>query len=266
MNILETIKQHKIKEVAKQKAIYPIKLLEQSSFFERPCVSFSDYVGDPNRSGIIAEFKRKSPSKGDINKYADPQEVTVGYLNAGAVALSVLTDIDFFGAQKEDFSKIRKHNKCPLLRKDFIVDEYQIIEAKSIGADTILLIAKMISVEEIQKFTTLAHQLGMEVLLETHTEAEVLSHSESNADAFGINNRNLSTFEVSVENSIRLAEMLPKSKLKIAESGIDSVATINQLKANGFDGFLIGEYFMKYSNPAAKCKELISQMNQDFKN
>ncbi|GGD96932.1 indole-3-glycerol phosphate synthase TrpC [Planktosalinus lacus] len=260
MNILETIKQHKIKEVAKQKAIYPIKLLEQSIFFESPCVSFSEYVGDPNRSGIIAEFKRKSPSKGDINKYADPEDVTIGYMQAGAAALSILTDEHFFGAKKGDLSTARRFNYCPILRKDFIVDEYQIIEAKSLGADAILLIAKMISVSEIDNFTALAHQLGMEVLLETHTEAEVLNHSDSKADAFGINNRNLSTFEVSVENSIRLAAMLPKSKLKIAESGIDSIATIKQLKANGFDGFLIGEYFMKHSNPAAKCKELINQL------
>ncbi len=260
MNILETIKQHKIKEVEKLKAIYPVKLLEQSIFFESPCVSFSEYVGDPNRSGIIAEFKRKSPSKGDINKYADPEDVTIGYMQAGSAALSVLTDEHFFGAKKGDLTTARRFNYCPILRKDFIVDEYQIMEAKSIGADAILLIAKMITVKEIENFTALAHQLGMEVLLETHTEAEVLSHSESKADAFGINNRNLSTFEVSVENSIRLAEMLPKSKLKIAESGIDSIATINQLKANGFDGFLIGEYFMKHSNPGAKCKELINQL------
>ncbi len=261
MNILETIKQHKTKEVAKQKAIYPINLLEQSIFFESPCVSFSEYVGDSNRSGIIAEFKRKSPSKGDINKYANPEDVTIGYMQAGAAALSVLTDEHFFGAKKEDLPTARRFNYCPILRKDFIVDEYQIIEAKSIGADAILLIAKMISVKEIETFTALTHQLGMEVLLETHTEAEVLSHSESNADAFGINNRNLSTFEVSVENSIRLAGMLPKSKLKIAESGIDSIITIKQLKANGFNGFLIGEYFMKHSDPAAKCKELINRLN-----
>lgn len=261
MNILDTIKQYKIKHVERQKALYPIQLLEQSIFFESPCVSFSGYVADPNRSGIIAEFKRKSPSKGDINKNANPKDVTIGYIQAGAAALSVLTDEHFFGAKKEDLPTARRFNFCPILRKEFIVDEYQIIEAKSQGADAILLIAKMISVQEIENFTALAHQLGMEVLLETHTEAEVLSHSESKADAFGINNRNLTTFEVSVENSIRLSEILPKTKLKIAESGIDSIDTIKQLKANGFEGFLIGEYFMKHNDPGVSCKELIRSLS-----
>lgn len=260
MNILDTIKQHKIKEVAHQKAQVSVKELEKSAFFEKSCISFSNSIKKSIHGGIIAEFKRQSPSKGVINDKVSVEEVISDYTQAGAAALSVLTDSQFFGGKKEDVSTARKFSTCPILRKEFIVDEYQIIEAKSLGADAILLIAKMISVNEIENFIAIAHQLGMEVLLETHTEAEVLSHSESKADAFGINNRNLSTFEVSVENSIRLSEMLPESKLKIAESGIDSIETIKQLKANGFDGFLIGEYFMKHSDPGEKCKELIKSL------
>lgn len=260
MNILEQIKQHKIAEVNTKKSLYPIKLLEQSPYYESTCVSMKKYLRDNNRSGIIAEFKRKSPSKGDINKYANVQDVTLGYMQAGAAALSVLTDEYFFGAKKDDLQTARKFNYCPILRKDFIVDEYQIIEAKSMGSDVILLIAKMLTPQEIKSFTASAKSLGLEVFLEFHNEEEIKNISDANFDLAGINNRNLNSFEVEVENSIRLAELLPSNVLRIAESGIESAKTIKQLKKNGFQGFLIGEYFMRNSNPAEKCKELIKQL------
>ena len=145
MSILDTIKVYKLKEVAERKSLYPIKLLEKSIFFESECVSLKEYVTDPKRSSIIAEFKRKSPSKGDINKYADAEQVTLGYMQAGASALSVLTDEHYFGAKKEDLPTARKFNYCPILRKDFVLDEYQIVESKSIGADAILLIASLLT-------------------------------------------------------------------------------------------------------------------------
>jgi indole-3-glycerol phosphate synthase len=260
MNILETIKNHKLKEVEERKSLYPTKLLEKSLYFESPCVSLKNYLSDENRSGIIAEFKRKSPSKGDINKYAQAQDVTLGYMQAGASALSVLTDETFFGAQKNDLQTARKFNYCPILRKDFIVDEYQIVEAKSMGADAILLIAKMLETTEIKQFTDFAHRLGLEVFLETHTEQEVKASNTLDVDLIGINNRNLNTFEVDIENSIRLAQMLPENMIKVAESGIESANTIRIFKQNGFKGFLIGEYFMRHSNPAQKCKELIQEL------
>ncbi len=260
MSLLVTIKQHKLKEVEDRKSLYPVKLLEKSIYFESHCVSLKEYVTDPRRSGIIAEFKRKSPSKGDINKYANVEQVTLAYMQAGASALSVLTDEYFFGAKNDDLTIARKFNYCPILRKDFVLDEYQIIEAKSIGADAILLIAQILSPSEIKRFIHLAHQLSMEVLLETHTDKEVQENIETNADLAGINNRNLNTLEVNIENSIRLSEILPKTIVKIAESGIESADTIRLLKQNGFDGFLIGEYFMRHSHPAEKCKELIKQM------
>lgn len=264
MNILEQIKQHKIAEVASKKSMYPIQLLEQSHYFDSACVSMKKYISDPFRSGIIAEFKRKSPSKGDIHKYANVQEITLGYMQAGASALSVLTDQYFFGANKDDLQTARKFNYCPILRKDFIVDEYQIIEAKSMGADVILLIAKMLTAKEIQSFTSVAKSIGLEVFLEFHTEEEILENTTINYDLAGINNRNLNSFDVDIENSIRLANQLPLHVLRIAESGIESPKTIHVLKENGFNGFLIGEYFMRNSRPDHKCKELIKELRYAY--
>ncbi len=263
MKLLDTICQHKILEIREQQQLYPINVLEKSSFFERPCVSLNDAVSDPKRSGIIAEFKRKSPSKGNINSDADAEKVTLGYIQAGASALSVLTDETFFGAKKTDFENARNVNDCPILRKDFILDEYQIMEAKAMGADAILLIASILSPKKIKQLTAFAQQFGLEVLLETHTEFEILSNIDTKANLVGINNRNLDTFEVDFENSIRLAELLPKNVTKIAESGIDSAAAIALLKKNGFSGFLMGEYFMKHSDPALQCATLIKQLSDE---
>ena len=257
MNILDTIKAYKLKETAKRKISFPVGLLEDSPYFETPCISLKHHVADKNMNGIMAEFKRQSPSKGIINPNADAASITMGYIAAGASALSVLTDEKFFGAHQADFATARKSNMCPILRKDFILDEYQVIEAKSMGADAILLIASFISFEEIKKLISVAHQLGLEVFLETHTENEIRTHAETTADIIGINNRNLNTFSVDIQNSIRLAALLPNSIIKVAESGIESAAVVKELNRNGFDGFLIGEYFMRDKNPAGKCAELI---------
>ena len=258
MKILENIRQQKILEVRQRKTLYPVEVLEQSLFFDRSCASFKSHLSDTKQSGIIAEFKRRSPSKGNINRDANVQVVTQGYIGAGAVALSVLTDERFFGAGNNDLKLAREFNCCPILRKDFILDEYQIIESKAMGADAILLIAKLLPAAVIVQFTQLAHQLGMEVILETNNETEIQANSDTNADIIGINNRNLNTFEVDIENSIRLAGLLPVPMIKIAESGIDSPATIGILKKNGFAGFLIGEYFMKSNDPVAQCQAFVN--------
>ena len=260
MKILDTIKAHKINEVRSRKELYPTKLLEQSPYFDTTCVSMKKYLTDPNRSGIIAEFKRKSPSKGDINKYANAQEVSLGYMQAGAAALSVLTDEQFFGARKEDLPTARKFNYCPILRKDFIIDEYQIVETKSMGADVTLLIARLLSPKEIANLSTLSKSLGMEVLIEFHHKDEILRNAEVCIDLAGINNRNLDSFIVDIENSVSLAETLPDDIVRIAESGIESADTIQIMKQAGFQGFLIGEYFMRQSRPAEKCAELIKEL------
>jgi len=247
--------------VQERKELYPTKLLEKSIYFPTPTVSLKEYITTPDRSGIIAEFKRKSPSKGDINKYADAETITIGYMQAGAAALSVLTDELFFGAKPDDLKIARKFNYCPILRKDFIIDEYQIVESKSIGADAILLIAKILSPKQINELSTFAKSLGLEVLLETHTKEEILDNEIADVDLIGINNRNLDTFEVDIENSIKLAELLPQNIPKIAESGIEDTETVKTLKSNGFNGFLIGEHFMRNSQPAEKCNAFIKQLS-----
>ena len=260
MSILDTIKAQKLNEVAVLKSAISIAELEKFPLFNSATHSMKKAITSSATGGIIAEFKRKSPAKGNINLEANVIEVTQGYANAGVSGLSVLTDKLFFGAEPDDFQLARKNNSIPMLRKDFIVDEYQIFQSKAMGADVILLIAKILTKKQLQSYTSLAHELGMEVFLETQNEVEILENIELPFDLIGINNRNLNSFEVSVENSIKLADLLPKSSIKIAESGIDSLATMQLLKVNGFDGFLIGEYFMKEENPATKCYELIQKI------
>ena len=263
MTILDEIITYKRKEVAERAATHPIKLLEKSLYFQSECVSFKHYIQREDKSGIIAEFKRKSPSKGMINEFANVEKVSIGYMQAGASALSILTDTHFFGGKNQDLTTARKFNFCPILRKEFIVAEYQIIEAKSIGADTILLIAAVLTKEEIIQFTTLAHQLGLAVLLEIHTEEELDKYIPA-IKLVGINNRNLKTFEVDFENAIKLAHQLPVDVVKIAESGISNPENIIELKRHGFEGFLIGENFMKAASPELACKQFIEQLNSNL--
>lgn len=263
MSILDTIVREKTKDVAERKSLYPLPLLRQSRYFDTPCVSMGHYLKTKNPSGIIAEFKRKSPSKGWINQYAQPGPVTLSYMQAGAAALSVLTDGPFFGARDNDFFQARDLNYCPILRKDFIVDEYQIHESKAMGADVILLIAKILTPRQIADFTQTAHDLGLEVLLEMQNENEVRENADTRADLVGINNRNLTDFSLDFENSARLASLLPQDKVKIAESGMRTAADIRYLKQAGFNGFLTGTQFMKHSNPGQACRELIKQLDNE---
>jgi indole-3-glycerol phosphate synthase len=262
MNILDEIIATKTKVVAERKSLYPIKLLEQSIYFETQPVSLRKYVQREDLSGIIAEFKRKSPSKGVINAYANVERTTIGYMQAGASALSVLTDKEFFDGSNDDLNVARKFNFCPILRKDFIIDEYQIIEAKSIGADAILLIAAVLNPNESREFAKFAHSMGLEVLLEVHDEKELQDHSDCGADLIGVNNRNLKTFEVSVEVSKRLAEQIPSHTVKVSESGISDPETIIELKKYGFQGFLMGENFMKHSRPEKAAMEFIAELKK----
>jgi len=261
MTILDEIVQYKKREVEDRIATYPVKLLEKSLYFESEPVSLKQYIQRDDKSGIIAEFKKKSPSKGMINEFANIEKISIGYMQAGASALSVLTDTHFFGGKNEDLIAARKFNFCPILRKDFTISEYQILEAKSIGADAILLIASILTKEEIKQFTQFASQLGLEVLLEVHTQEELEKYTDE-VKIVGINNRNLATFEVDFENSIRLAQQLPQDVVKIAESGIGNANDIIQLKQQGFNGFLIGETFMKTAAPELTCKQFIKEINQ----
>lgn len=257
--ILDEIVAYKIEEVAKEKALYPAQLLEQSIYFETPVVSLVEFLKRPEMQGIIAEFKRRSPSKGIINGYAKVEEVSIGYMQAGASALSVLTDTHFFGGNSEDLTEARKFNYAPILNKNFIIDEYQIIKAKSIGADVILLIAECLEKQTLRRLAKFANSLGMEVLLELHT-VEQLDKLCPEIDLVGVNNRNLKTFEVDLENSIKIAEQLPQNLVRIAESGISNPDTVVMLQKHGFEGFLIGEYFMQHARPEEACAKFIQQV------
>lgn len=260
-NILEKIIAYKKEEVQKQKELYPTKLLEQSIYFESPVVSLSEFIQRPDKQGIIAEFKRQSPSKGAINPYAKVEEVSIGYMQAGASALSVLTDQHFFGGKAADLTTARKFNYAPILNKNFVLDEYQIVEAKSIGADTVLLIAECLTADKLQQLAKLAKQLGMEVLMELHT-AEQLPKLCPEVDLIGINNRDLNSFEVNIERSLATAALLPAELPKISESGINDPATVVYLKQEGFDGFLIGECFMQETYPDKACARFIRQVGE----
>lgn len=262
MNILDQIVTHKQKEVEERKSLFPVKLLEQSIYFQSQPVSLKKYLLREDKSGIIAEIKRKSPSKGIINAYVSVERTSIGYMQAGASALSVLTDKQYFGGSNDDLTTARKFNFCPILRKDFIVDEYQIIEAKSIGADAILLIAAALDPEAIQKFSQQAHALGLEVLLEVHNETEIVSNLSTSVDLIGVNNRDLKTFEVSLDTSKKLSSIIPDQFIKVSESGIDTPGQILELKKYGFQGFLMGEKFMKHSRPEQACKEFIGELEK----
>lgn len=261
MNILEKIIAHKQKEVAERKSLYPTKLLEQSLYFTTPVVSLKKYLQREDKTGIIAEFKRRSPSKGDINPYASVERVSIGYMQAGASALSVLTDTAFFGGKNEDLTEARKFNFCPILRKDFIIDEYQLIEARSIGADAVLLIAECLEKEQLGQLAKQAKQLGLEVLMEIHSRAQ-LDKFVPEVDAVGVNNRNLEDFSVDIATSLDLANDLPKDAVRVSESGLNDPQTVVELRRAGFEGFLIGEYFMKQAEPGKACQEFVQQIQR----
>ncbi|REC79048.1 indole-3-glycerol phosphate synthase TrpC [Chryseobacterium elymi] len=257
MTILDKIIERKKEEITVSKAKISIDHLKNSDFFGRKSFSLKESI--KNKSGIIAEFKRKSPSKGIINDQVQPLKVVSAYENFGASGISILTDTDFFGGSFDDILNVRNHIHIPILRKDFMVDEYQFYEAKSIGADAVLLIAACLSPDQVLEFTELAHQLDMEVLLEIHTEDE-LNHFNSKIDLVGINNRNLKDFKVDLQHSVLLKDQLPKDVLSVAESGIYSIEDFKYLKEKGFDGFLMGEYFMKNEDPGDKFTEFVSNV------
>jgi indole-3-glycerol phosphate synthase len=258
MNILENIIKHKKIEVAERKEIISQNQLTQANYFNRKCFSLIKNLTNKDSTGIIAEFKRKSPSKGFINENANVEDVTSGYTQAGAACLSVLTDADFFGGSTADLVAARINN-IPILRKDFIIDEYQIAEAKAMGADVILLIAACLTPTEVQSLAKYAVSIGLEVLLELHDETE-LGHICDETILVGINNRNLKDFKVDIDASLKMAKLISDDKIKIAESGINEASMIRTFKNAGFKGFLIGEMFMKEANPAEAFNNFVKNM------
>ncbi len=259
-DILEQIVAYKKEEVARLQQEVPVSTLVESPGFKRTPLSLKESLTEEGSSGIIAEFKRQSPSKGVINDTVSVQDVTMGYLEAGVAAQSVLTDLPSFGGSVIDLVQAREINQTkPILRKDFIVDGYQIVEAKAIGADVILLIAACLTKEQLKQYGNLAEDLGLDVLYEVHTQEE-LDKIELDNKIIGINNRNLKTFEVDLEHSIQLAQQIPDSCIRVSESGISDPRTIIGLKEYGFQGFLIGENFMRTEDPGYSCTEFINQL------
>ena len=259
-NILDIIIQHKKIEVARAKAFTSLATLQQSENFNRQTISMRQFLLDESKTGIIAEFKRKSPSKGVINATATVEAVTEAYTKFGASALSVLTDEQFFGGSVEDLKKART-NHIPILRKDFMIDAYQIAEAKAMGADVILLIAACLTPLQVKELAVYATSLQLEVLLEIHTEQE-LQHICDETSIVGINNRDLKTFTVDINRSIELSKKIPGNKLRIAESGINDIETIRIFKNEGYHGFLIGENFMKQPDPAVAFAQFVNDFIQ----
>ncbi|MEL7001550.1 MAG: indole-3-glycerol phosphate synthase TrpC [Bacteroidota bacterium] len=262
MNILEEIIAHKHKEIEERKQLFPEKLLERSIYYGSKTVSLKRYVTREDMSGIIGEIKRKSPSKGVINAHLNVERASIGYMQAGASALSVLTDEKYFGGKNDYLMTARKFNFCPILRKDFTVDEYQITEAKSIGADAILLIAAALTPDKIKSLAEFAKSLGLETLLEVHNEEELNTSINQHIDLVGVNNRDLKTFTVDIKTSLDLASKIPGDFVKVSESGISEPESIIELKKAGYSGFLMGERFMQSGRPWKSCERFIENLNR----
>ena len=261
MDILEKIVAHKQIEVGGRKQLVSTKQLERSQYFTREVISLKTFLLRPDKSGIIAEFKRYSPSKKDINTHSTVQQVTIGYAAAGVSGISVLTDHRFFKGTSNDLIIARKYNDVPILRKEFIIDEYQLLEAKAIGADAILLIAECLEKEQLARLAKFAKSLGLEVLTEIHSAAQ-LPKLTADIDIVGVNNRNLKTFQVDLQHSKELFHKIPSSYVRISESGISHPDTIVDLKQHGFQGFLIGENFMKTEQPGEACAQFIKEIER----
>lgn len=259
MNILDNIIAVKRGEVRAKKELVPVSELENFPYFNSACNSLVSQLLMEGSTGIIAEFKRKSPSKGVINDKVEIGPVVESYDAHGAAGISILTDENFFGGSNDDVLYARSIVKVPILRKDFIIDEYQLLEAKAIGASVILLIAACLSPKRVQELALFARKLGLEVLLEIHDETE-LNHICEEVDLVGVNNRDLKTFTVDVQRSIELIKQIPAEKIKISESGISDVDTIIRLMSYGYKGFLIGENFMKQPEPSIAFADFVNQL------
>jgi indole-3-glycerol phosphate synthase len=257
-NILDKIIANKRLEVEKQKNITSLAELEKQIANVPETLSFREALIN-SKTGIIAEFKRRSPSRNWIFKDARVEDVIPLYSQNGASAISVLTDMDFFGGELADLELARSLTKTPLLRKDFVIDEYQLYQAKASGASAILLIASALTVTETKQLAQKAKELNLDVLLEIHNEQES-GHINDKVDVVGVNNRNLGTFVTDVQISFYLADKIPDGFVKISESGISQPQTVIDLRQAGYRGFLMGENFMKTGNPGKALEDFIKQL------
>ncbi len=259
MNILDKIVADKKIEVDFRKGLIPVAQLEASILFNRETISLADKLSS-STTGIIAEHKRRSPSKSVINQTSSVWDVAKGYETAGASGMSVLTDGKYFGGSLDDLLTARASCNMPLLRKEFIIDEYQLLEAKAYGADVCLLIAACLTRNEIKQLSEFSKSLGLDVLLEVHNQEELEKSLMPSLDMLGVNNRDLKTFEVSLETSKNLSTQIPDDFVKVSESGISSIEAIAALRPYGYQGFLIGENFMKTDNPAQSAIDFIDKL------
>lgn len=256
LGVLAQINAHKRLEIKAAKAKVSVQELMQFPAYAKQVPSLKAFLLNPSKSGIIAEHKRQSPSKGIINNKVTLHQVVTGYEKAGASAVSVLTDEKYFGGMLADLQEAASILSIPILRKDFILDAYQVHQAKAFGASAILLIAASLSDTEVDALAKLAHELGMEVLFEVH-EADELSKISTYVDVVGVNNRNLKTFGVDINQSKLLANLIPENFIKISESGISLPETVRDLKTFGYKGFLMGENFMRAHDPGEACRLFI---------
>ena len=256
--ILDEIVAQKRVEILEKQKTQSIESFRDSQNFLLPIKSAKASILDDTKTGIIAEFKRKSPSKGFINKDANVKEVVSGYEKYGASVVSVLTDEQFFGGSFDDLQQAKEVLNIPVLRKDFIVDEFQVYETKAIGADLMLLIAECLTKDEVYHLAKTAKEIGLEVLLELHSEDQLEKVNEF-IDLIGINNRNLKNFEVDIEKSKQILKQLPPDLIKVAESGISDPITVKELRQAGFQAFLIGENFMKAENPSLAFEQFVKE-------
>lgn len=260
--ILDTIIEVKRREVEKFKPLSSIERFERDGFFwQIRNRSLVQSLLLPGSTGIIAEFKRKSPSKGWFKTKELEVEPVVAAYNKSAAGISVLTDDEFFGGDMDDLIQTKVVTDVPVLRKDFIIDKWQIAEAKAFGADVILLIAACLTPAEVKEFAAYANSIGLESILEVHNEEE-LGHCCDEVSMVGVNNRNLKTFELDINTSLQLIDKIPPGKPAIAESGISSVESIVTLRNAGFKGFLIGENFMKEEQPGKAFEEFVNNLNR----
>ena len=263
MTILDRIIADKKNEISIRKKLFPISYFEKSPIFEKTAISLFANLKNSN-SGIIAEHKRRSPSKQNINNSLSIIDVVKGYESSGACGISILTDGKYFGGSLEDLNIAKASSKLPILRKDFIISEYQIIEAKAHGADLILLIASILTRKEIKNLSIFAKSLNLEVLLEVHDINEINKAIMPSLDFLGVNNRNLKTFEVNLNTSRELADKIPDDFVKVSESGINNSQSIIDLKTYGYKGFLIGENFMKTKNPGKSATQFIKKIENEI--
>ncbi len=257
MDILERIVQAKRVELERDKELLPMRRAIELASGAPPPHDFAAALRVKDRVNVIAEVKRASPSRGAIKDGADPAQVARAYADAGAVAISVLTDTRFFLGAPEHLTAARQAVPVPVLRKDFLFDEYQIYRSRALGADAVLLIARILPVRNLTTLIGVARSLHMESLVEAHSEEEIAKALDCGAEIVGVNNRDLATMTVSIETSLRLASRLPDSIIKVSESGIEERADIDRLRAAGYDAFLIGERLMREADPGAALRGLL---------